>query len=156
MFQKESKTNDQTRNITVELVGIRKNLIKAIQLLAWFGTVFRSSANRRVALSTFKISQVTSFNCFRLKLLKLEQIDEASGSCWHPLFQGGVVASGFPIQDRNGESGIELPLEVMIELAGVMGPVAYKGGIVLKGFSSILFPCKMPSMLAGKDIISMQ
>lgn len=71
-------------------------------------------------------------------------------------FQGSVVASGFPIRARNGESGIELPLGLMIELAGVIGPVAYRGGIVLKGFSSILFPSTTPRILAGKDNTSVQ
>lgn len=136
--------------------GIRENMIKIIQLLAWFSTVFRSSNNKRVELSTFKISQMLSLNSFRLKVLKLEQINKASSSCWHPLFQGGVVASGFPIRTRNGESGIELPLGLMIELAGVIGPVAYRGGIVLKSFSSILFPSTTPRTLAGKDNTSVQ
>lgn len=151
----QSKVKNPSKNPTVVLTGTRKYLIKLTQQISWLSTAFRSFEERGVALSRFKIYQTTS-NALRLKVLKLEQVGEKSRSCWHPLFQGGVIAWGFPFRGRNGQSGIELPLGVMIELADIVGPVFYEGGIVLKGFSSIIFPVSRSDLSAEHGDNSIQ
>lgn len=67
-------------------------------------------------------------------------MDDREPPCWHPLFTNGLIAQGFPVRPRQEERGIELPFEVMITLAGIMYPVEYFDGMVLKGRSTILVP----------------
>ena len=79
-----------------------------------------------------------------MKLLPLQILEESndteSATCWLPIFKRGIIAYGFPIPDRHGEKGIELPFSLMTDQAGVLYPVKYKGKVYLRGFSCILFP----------------
>lgn len=77
---------------------------------------------------------------FRLFPLDLQEVDDSESPCWHPLFTNGVIAHGFPVPLRHQERGIELSFEVMITLAGVMYPLEYDDGMILKGPSTILIP----------------
>lgn len=78
--------------------------------------------------------------------MDLQVVDDSESSCWHPLFTNGVIAHGFPVPPRHEEKGIELSFEVMITLAGVMYPLEYADGMVLKGPSTILIPTALVPM----------
>ena len=110
------------------------------QQLAWLSTVFRLPNENKFARSEFIIHETGDPNIFKLRLLKLRDIWPTSRACWHPLFLNGVLAYGFPVRDREGKVGVELPFDAMTYLAGISGPVEYRGGVVLKGFSTIIFP----------------
>lgn len=58
------------------------------------------------------------------------------------LFNDVVIASGFPVPERLGETGLKAPIEIMAALAGASHAVEYEGSVVLKGFSSLLVPIK--------------
>ncbi len=47
---------------------------------------------------------------------------------------------GFRTPERSGQVGVEIPYCVMTSLARIWYPVRFDGGIVLKGFSTILVP----------------
>ena len=48
---------------------------------------------------------------------------------------------GFPIPERsNGEKGIELPYELMTSQAGILFSKTYKGGLFLRGLSTLIYP----------------
>jgi hypothetical protein len=63
-------------------------------------------------------------------------------ACWLPLFKRASIASGFPIPERAGEIGLEVPLEILAELAGVRQAIEFEGGIILKGFAEMFVPVK--------------
>jgi hypothetical protein len=69
-------------------------------------------------------------------------LKENEVSCWHDLFVNPVIAYGFPISNRADEVGLEIPIQMMAALAGASHAVEYGGGILLKGFSSMLVPLK--------------
>ena len=131
-----------TEHATVTVNGPREDIIRIAQQLAWLSTVFRLPIEGELSRSDFTLHATavpTSFNLRQRRLKKVEQNGNAN-TCWHPLFSTGILAIGFPIPVRNGEAGVELPFEAMIQLAGVIGPVEYQGGVVLKGFSTMIFP----------------
>lgn len=61
-------------------------------------------------------------------------------SCWFTLFNSAVVTRGFPIPERESESGLEIQLDILAALAGVRHAVEFHGGVVLKGFTTMLVP----------------
>ena len=75
-------------------------------------------------------------------MIKLEQLIplQGQGSCWQPLFTGSIIARGFPTPARSGQVGIECPYSIMTALARIWHPIEHDGGILLKGFSTMLVP----------------
>ena len=65
---------------------------------------------------------------------------EVEASCWQPLFAGSIIVPGFPTPARSGQVGIELPYSVMTSVARIWHPIEHDGGIILKGFSTMLVP----------------
>ena len=126
------------------------------QQLAWLSAVFRIPNEGKFARSDFIICETPDFNVFNLKLPQLQDIEAIPQACWHPLFLNGVLAHGFPIKPRDGEVGVELPFEAMTFFAGIIGPMEYKRGLVLKGFSTIIFPKSPPPLTTNSNQKSVQ
>jgi hypothetical protein len=83
------------------------------------------------------------FSKFALNLdFKYTVLRATETACWLPLFKGASIASGFPIPERAGEIGLEVPLELLAALCGVRQAIEFEGGIVLKGFGEMLVPVK--------------
>lgn len=120
--------------------GPRENVTGIVQQLAWLSTVFRVPNEGNFARSEFIIHETGDSDIFKLRLLRLRDIRPISRACWHPLFLNGVLAYGFPVRAREGEVGVELPFDAMTYLAGTSGALEYRGGTVLKGYSTIIFP----------------
>ena len=63
---------------------------------------------------------------------------DAQSGCWHSLFKGHNLVSGYPLPPReHGEHGLEISLENMIHLTRANFATIYDGRLVLKGFSSL-------------------
>ncbi|MCJ1269118.1 hypothetical protein MMC22_009007 [Lobaria immixta] len=114
-------------------------IIEIAQQLAWLSAVFRTPEYDKLTLSETILERIEGSE-FRLFPLDLQEVDDSESPCWHPLFTNGVIAHGFPVPPRHEERGIELSFEVMITLAGVIYPLEYDDGMVLKGPSTILIP----------------
>lgn len=64
-------------------------------------------------------------------------------SCWVPLFNNPVIVQGYPVPKRSQmASGLEIPLDIMADLAGARHITTYDGRWVMKGYSSMLIPVK--------------
>jgi hypothetical protein len=72
--------------------------------------------------------------------LDFAQIPPDQSPCWLPLFDQPTIAVGFPVPMRDGMVGLEMPLDIMATLAGASCAVEFEGGVVIKGFSTILVP----------------
>lgn len=136
--------------------GSREDVIGIAQQLAWLSAVFRVPTKGKFARSDFIIHETRDTGVFNLKLLQLQDITATSQACWHPVFFNAVLAHGFPIRSRNRESGVEIPFEAMIYFAGIIGPMEYRGGLVLKGFSTIIFPKPLPPQTTSSERESVQ
>ncbi|KAL9118071.1 MAG: hypothetical protein Q9187_005387 [Circinaria calcarea] len=142
-----SDVSQSKERATIVVEGSREDVIGIAQQLAWLSTAFRVPSEGKFACSKFVFNETKDSGVFDLKLLQLQDIRATSQACWHPLFLNGVLAYGFPIRPRDEEYGVEIPFEAMIYFAGIIGPMEYKGGLVLKGFSTIIFPKHLPRMV---------
>ena len=71
-----------------------------------------------------------------------EPLHASEISCWLSLFCGATIAKNFPIPTRHSEVGLEIPLHILASLISAQHFAEYEGGVVLKGFSSLLVPVK--------------
>ena len=62
-------------------------------------------------------------------------------SCWNEALGSSVIVTGFPIPERHhGETGLEIPFEIMAGLGAVPLATQYAGGYILKGRSIVFVP----------------
>jgi hypothetical protein len=69
-----------------------------------------------------------------------EELHMKESPCWLQLFNNAVIARGFPTPDRRDEIGLELSVGLMAALTGTRHATEYKGGVVMKGLSTMLVP----------------
>lgn len=108
--------------------------------LRWLAATFRNSPyNSAVATSHafFKTDRCDT----ELLLDTLEPVITPV-MCWHSLFTHTPIAVEFPIFPRIDGVGLAIAPTLMAYMAGIIMPVEYHGGLILKGLSSILVPIR--------------
>jgi hypothetical protein len=113
--------------------------VELAQQLSWLSSVFRVPRSGELSVSEVYLRRCGP-STFEIAPTSLQRIANGEQSCWHRLFENAVIAQGFPIPQRDGEMGIEIPFDIMTRLAGTLYSVSYKDGTYLKGFSTLLFP----------------
>lgn len=58
------------------------------------------------------------------------------------MFRNPVLVTGYPILTKSAGLGLELPLDMMAELAGADRAVEFDGKVFVKGFSTMLIATK--------------
>lgn len=101
--------------------------------------MFRIPKDGELCISDVKLERMGS-NEFMLSPLGLSPVKNDKRPCWHAIFPSGVFAHGFPIPPREQEVGLELPFDLMVTLSGVLYPLEYGNGVILKGRSTALNP----------------
>jgi hypothetical protein len=77
---------------------------------------------------------------FKSKFLD-QEAQLARGHCWHKLFRHCAIVSGYPIPSRPSQRpGLEVPFDMMAALACAERVTPFCGNLLLKGFSTLLFP----------------
>jgi hypothetical protein len=130
--------------LVIKAYGTTKSLTELSQQLMWLSTVLRRPRTGHLTVSNADFRCI-SYGRYQLRLLELEPITEKAPVCWHSLFGSGVIASEYPIPERRNEVGIEIPLQLMLRLARVLSVATYEGGVILNGFSTLLFPTSFSS-----------
>jgi hypothetical protein len=132
--------------------GPAQTLLELSQQVAWIGAALDSSPfNEQLAYSAAVVT--SSFQCLTMHF-STEKLYPTESSCWLPLFSGATIARGFPIPERQDETGLEIPIDIMAALAGVRHAVEYAGSVVMKGFSSMFVPVKKMGNLVQWHFIS--
>ncbi|ORY17840.1 hypothetical protein BCR34DRAFT_474254 [Clohesyomyces aquaticus] len=147
-------------SLRVDSYGNRYSIAEVGEQISWIITALRSSPwGNSVALCspTVKVTQGTIGNlpsrnpdvpAFACTLAVSETratrgSSKALGRCWYNLFRNPVIVIGFPIMRRSEMNiGLEISLEMMARLVETYQVNEFKGGLFLKGFSSMLFPTK--------------
>jgi hypothetical protein len=152
----------QEKTFIVEAMGIRDSVAEIGEQLGWLGSAFRSSPYSSVLayckpyVSTIGVESgqeavfewpSTKHVCcrigFELDDARHDDTDSTSGQCWHQLFRNPVVVRGFPIPRRAiGDTGLEIPLDIMAGLAQAKRVDAFGSGQFIKGYSTLLVPTK--------------
>jgi len=130
----------ESENTCVEVRAPEHLVIDVVQELAWIGSALRSSPfGEEPAYVRPDIRVLSPWEHYHIKFIP-ELIHESEKACWLPLFDGAVIAAGFPVTPREEELGVEIPFSILVAMAGIRQPVEINGGIVMKGFSDMLIP----------------
>ncbi|RYP19648.1 hypothetical protein DL765_003241 [Monosporascus sp. GIB2] len=144
----------------VEVFGTRDSVAEIGEQLAWLGAALCSPSHEYgVAYSTPFISNIhvnkaphpmpgmpswADFLCeidFTVK--GKEPFAPSNGQCWHNLFRNPVVVTGYPIPRRSEpDTGLEIPLNIMVGLTRTRRANSFNGKLFIKGFSTMLIPAK--------------
>ena len=150
----------KSESATIFVSGTLDDVVSIVEQLAWFAASFRPSVSEELTMSSVSFKNLVHVEpadhisqqkraTFELQLDTLESIeldDDLEGmispTCWQELFQGGILASGFPIAPREEGLGLEIPFELMILLSQARLSMTHDLGTILFGHSTCLFPAK--------------
>ncbi|KAL6898571.1 hypothetical protein GGI43DRAFT_408032 [Trichoderma evansii] len=150
---------EQPESADITIHGSPSDIRETLEQLAWLAVTFRKphggkmTSSYAILVPRAQLPNRTSPPIFDLSLLPPHPVPYkpgTPGSCWIPLLRESVLACGFPIAKRDEGIGIEIPVPLMMYLAGVHYPINYNGqGIVLRshirhdsGTYSMLVPTK--------------
>lgn len=146
--------------------GTEYGLAEVVEQLFWMSSALRERLDRPgVALVFAEPTEVWSLNeqsksqlntpdlapahlgtadcrvTFKSESLDMTQSDNLDGHCWHKLFNHCTIAKGYPVPDRKSKRpGLEIPFDMMASLVGADYVQPFGGHLVVKGFSTALFP----------------
>ena len=126
--------------MAIRVRGFLQSIIETTQQIALLAASLRRHESGKIMQSDVSVNFSNNPSRIWIEARPLEPLIDTESSCWHPLFGGSILARGFPIPPRSGEVGAEIPYSVMTLLARIWYPVIYKGGVVLKEFSTMLVP----------------
>jgi hypothetical protein len=146
----------------VHVFGTSDSIGESVEQFAWLGAALRTSPYQSgVAYCSPYISDIracgtgahnfvdaldSSVACtisFAIKERDYKSIT-SNGQCWHNLFHNPVVVQGYPIPRRlEPDSGLEIPLNIMAELARARRVDIFDKQLFIKGFATMLVPTKM-------------
>ncbi|MCJ1333616.1 hypothetical protein MMC10_010316 [Thelotrema lepadinum] len=135
-----------------DIEGTRKDIVEAIQQLAWLASSLRPAADddfyisytyspARFSLSTLeKINPIAQSN-----LIAADNRRDSTKSCWESLVEGPCV-SGFPLTFRPKEYvGLEIDFDTLLKLACIQYPVHHRNTIAFRGWHTLLYPVSASS-----------
>ncbi|KAL0263397.1 hypothetical protein SLS55_002377 [Diplodia seriata] len=142
----DSKFLDKRKHnfVRVELVATMDLIVEIAQQMSWLATALRGGLSGNVvSYSEATVAKSTStesdIRCFHVSVAQ-RPLDPKEASCWFSLFDGAGIARGFPIPERESVSGLEISVDILAALAGARHAVEFEGGIILKGFSTMIVP----------------
>jgi hypothetical protein len=136
--------------LRLKVSGTLESVAEITEAIAWLSAALRSSSEDQGILS---ISPVvanicvqtetpgsTSLSCEIAFHTEVEAVgSELNGQCWHNLFRNPVVVKGYPIMRKPaGDTGIEMPLDIIAALAHANRITTFLGRTFIKGFSTML------------------
>lgn len=128
--------------VSFQLSGSIEALVDYVAALAWLAAALRRSSCEETQMSTVSFEKAESLvgTEFRITLKALMADGKEQVLCWHDLFRHTVVAFGFEVASRQSGVGLELVLDLMVELAENAKPFNYAGKFFMIGSHSALIP----------------
>lgn len=113
-----------------------------VAALAWLAAALRRSSFEGIQTSTVSFEKAESLSGteFRITPNALMANSQEQVPCWHDLSRHTVVAFGFEVASRQSGIGLELALDLMVELAENAKPLNYAGRLFMIGSHSALIP----------------
>ncbi|KAH8688668.1 hypothetical protein GQ44DRAFT_696068 [Phaeosphaeriaceae sp. PMI808] len=148
----------QESRFMVEAFGTASSVAEVGEQLAWLGAALRSSPfESGVTYCTPSLCKISHPNRkpeapiepqplykidYTIEKAK-EQVETMNGQCWRHLFRNPVVVNGYPIPWRpQRNTGLEIPLRLMVALAQARHVTTFDGKLFIKGFCTMLIPTK--------------
>ena len=131
--------------------GDEDRLSEAFEIVSWMGAALRTSPILgRIASCKARIVTATEAPMYKSGPVVAKEVlydvsplqtSKRENACWLSLFHDPCIAgTEFPIPERQSEIGLEIRLHLAAVLIGAQHAVEFDGGIVLKGYSSMLVP----------------
>ncbi|KAI0425222.1 hypothetical protein F5Y09DRAFT_346918 [Xylaria sp. FL1042] len=150
--------NVNNPSVVVTARGLPYFIAEIGEQLAWMGSALRPSLSHAVTickpyLDSNIATQDYMGSSLRLNLrYHIETLHSSAqnlnGRCWSYLFSSPVIAGGFPILHRQEpDTGLEMPLELMVALTGTKYLNAFNSKTFIKGFNTMLVPAKQSEEL---------
>ncbi|OAR00420.1 hypothetical protein LLEC1_05098 [Akanthomyces lecanii] len=141
----------ENSHVLISAVGNRDIITQVIQAFTWISCAVRADPSVEglwecipifapaEAVKTQPGTRAFVVHCFTRPISWTIQ----PGRCWQNMFQGAVLASGFPTSGRAIKGlGLEMPLNMMAELGGSQRVTKWNDKIFIKGFSTMLVAIK--------------
>ncbi|KAG5654894.1 hypothetical protein KAF25_005851 [Fusarium avenaceum] len=149
--------------VMAQATGVAASISETAEQLAWLGATLRTSQRQNgltYCTSSIKVTHQngTRQQDFNLDLPSADIVCEitfetdsvpapgsfANGQCWHDIFKNPTIAQGYPILRRTKiNTGLEIPLNIMVGLARAQRIDRFNGRVYIKGFSTMLVPTKL-------------
>ncbi|KAI1347988.1 hypothetical protein F5Y01DRAFT_229273 [Xylaria sp. FL0043] len=145
--------------VSVTATGLPYFIAEIGEQLSWMGSALRPSLSHAVTICKpyLAVSDINTQYFMECPLTlnleyDVETLDSSAhkpnGQCWSYLFSTPVIAGGFPILHRQEpDTGLEMPLELMIALTGTKYLNSFNSHIFIKGFNTMLVPAKQSEEL---------
>ncbi|KAF6826331.1 hypothetical protein CMUS01_09486 [Colletotrichum musicola] len=153
-------------SLVVRAEGTAPMLVELVQQVAWLTSALRAKATHHytdvyvVPLHLQPVDLAGDENDFLsdaafIFLSSSKKILPTEESCWLDLVSHGTaIARGFPVPNRDAAKGLEIPLPILVEMAGVRHVVEFQGGVVMKGLSSMLLPISRTNDIIQWHLVS--
>ena len=141
LVQKTKSAQKGIEFATVCCFAQNNMILDLIDVLTWLCASLRTSLSEEPSVSYALLRKDFSRHTkFYISLAELQSNMTYLGTCWYALIRRSVIADGFPIPARNGEKGVELPLEVMMAISRIFTTAIVDGKYYLVGVSTALAP----------------
>ncbi|KAH6973134.1 hypothetical protein BKA56DRAFT_620496 [Ilyonectria sp. MPI-CAGE-AT-0026] len=152
--------------LQVKITGEPEIIAEVAQEVVWISTALRIPpgdhgchhySNGSIAAETIPSDGSFDADCDALFFIScnFEKISPKEQSCWLRLVDHtAVVAHHFPIPRRESAQGLEVPLEILREMAGIHFAVDFRGGIIMKGPFTMLVPIARRNDIVQWHLIS--
>ncbi|KAI1363885.1 hypothetical protein F5Y08DRAFT_340210 [Xylaria arbuscula] len=161
----------KNQTLVVVASGLPEFVTDIGEQLAWLGAALHPLDHISDALSTLSFTvipdvqtevdaQTSAVNCSIRYTVEHDEVtsNDLPGQCWRHLFNNPVIVGGFPIPSRPKEiTGQEIPLDMLVGLAGASYLSPFKSKILIKGDNTMLVPvarsedCLVWHLLQTKD-----
>ena len=142
------KVHIENSSTVIEATGSAMALAELGEQLAWLGAACRQAKGDQLSYCTPVLEVkggLTGY--FTMKYIETcldadaDDSPKGDGTCWHAIFRNPTIVPGYPMLARTKkEKGLEIPLNMMASLIEAAHATDFDGGILIKGFSSILIP----------------
>ncbi|KAI3319843.1 hypothetical protein HD806DRAFT_538810 [Xylariaceae sp. AK1471] len=140
-------------SVIVTASGLPDFIVEIGEQLAWLGSALRLSIlNTGICICTPYMDETISSEDGTSRMgcsikYNIEpcppSAQSPNGQCWSYLFSNPVIARGFPILHREEpDTGLEMPLELMVSLTGTRYLNTFNSNVFIKGFNTMLVPAK--------------
>lgn len=137
-------------HVVVRAIGNNKIIVQVLHAFAWISCAARAGPAAKgvwesIPICTYcSVAELSASRAFVVHFLTRPiQPTTQPGTCWQHVFQGAVIARGFPIPQRATVGlGLEMPLNMMAALGGSHRLTQWDDRVFIKGFSTMLVTIK--------------
>lgn len=128
--------------------GSQEFVISIAQQISWLAAACHDKlsqlSNAYVGFNLVENSSTYTHATFKVDVKTRPCPLQTQKGCWNTLVGPGVIISGFPIPERQGdERGLEIKVGAMAALAKISEAVSFEGGFVIKGRCHALVPISL-------------